>query len=1372
MSLLLLLFTFFYPPQDSGFALPYQHVGKEANISNSAITSVYMDKFEYVWLGTWDGLDRYDGSNIKIYKPDSYQKGTISNNVIRDVLEDGAGNLWVITHRGINLYNRDTETFSSYLDSLNDVPFLEYNIRACIGPDSALWVSNIGEGIKRYNKNKKGFEDVEFKDISAEWLTQVINIGCYKGLFYMLGKDGKIQCCLKNQVLFSKQISLPDPFVYHKFLQLNDQYFMCYASNGNLIFFNLSNIVQETPIVPLGNTHISSLSESMNKQFLWVGTESGQVFKIITYRGLLKSIRMDDYFPILKNKGIKILSISETIQDLIWVGTDGDGVYKFLNREKMFYSISAGSPQKKLLSHSIIRSIYEDNTGTLFIGTRGGGVNILEKTKDHNKIINTKNGLSNNAVLSLKKDHTGNLWIGVDGEGIDMLESKTNRLFHFPRDFENKTSIMFSSVYAICVDSYNDLWLGTSGYGVIHLKITKTKKNQYQLTEFDQIKHSSDNSYSSIKSNIVYTILEDKPNSLWFGTRGGGIYRYNTITKKIEEHIEANIKEKIRLCNNDVLSLFINDKEELWVGTSGGLSRLSLKFSKYQTNQFTAREGLVNNTIHGIQEDKNSNIWLSTNRGLVMYNRKTNLFTNFDNEDGLLNSEYTDGASFASRISENLYFGGTNGLDIIQPSKLSLSTDFPKLVINDFVLYNKPVKAHDENGVLQTNIDFVTKLQLKYNQNFISFSFTTLDYWNKEKSKFSYVLENFDKGWNDLGPQQSISLTNIPPGQYNLKIKYTNENGVWCTTPKTLSIVITPPFWKTIWAYLLYVLIVIGIQVLIVLYIRFRSRTKKAAAIERYKVQQQKELNDYKLRFYTNIAHEFRTPLTLILGPVSSLLQKNIDQVTKSQLNIIYSNSIRLQKLIEELIQFRKIESGKDKLELSSIDLIPFIQQIIESFQQYAAKRDIHLEFHTNDETLLLIIDVKKIEKILINLISNAIKYSYNGGKVIVVLEKNSSFFTFIIKDEGVGIAAGNVERIFDDFYHTATTPIDEFGFSKSTGIGLSLTKSLVSIHGGKIDVVSKEGKGSTFSISIPVLSQQQEAVKETETAYVADNLGEKISQEFEHNMSSPQQDKAKEGVNAKSLYSILVVDDNNQITDLLESMLSSKYTVYKASDGKKALAVLDEERVDLVISDVLMPDMDGLALCKKIKENIQTSHISVILLTAKVEIENRIEGLQVGADSYIPKPFHPEHLFIRIEKLLERMELIRKKFQMFGTNEFANSSFGISEREDIFFSKIISCIQKNLSKPDFNADEIGEEVGMSKASLYKKVKTMTGLTPHGLIKQYRLKKAAELLKNSTMSVSEVIYETGFNSRSYFYKSFNEMFHCHPKDFNSTTIDT
>jgi signal transduction histidine kinase/DNA-binding response OmpR family regulator len=1118
----------------------------------------------------------------------------------------------------------------------------------------------------------------------------------------------------------------------------------------------------------------STFSSNKDKSALWIGTESGNMFQLVMKEGLFVVRDMALHFPQFSNEQRKILSIIETSQDLLWVGTDGDGVFKCLTRPSPFVSVLPGAVEKGNISNSIVRSIMEDPDGTLYVGTRGGGLNIIAPGKEETKVWNTQNGLKNNAVLSLKKDLDGNLWVGNDGSGIDMIENKTNKIFHFPEDFENETTLVFGHVYAICIDVYGTVWLGTSGFGVIQLQISKTGKGGYRLDSFRQITNTSQDQKSiSINSNVVYNIVEEMPNILWFGTRGAGVYRFNTLTNQIEEHFSTKSVDNNRLSNDDVLSLHIGTNDLLWIGTSGGLNRLSLQRRTTKNIHYTQYEGLSNNTIHGILEDSKGMVWLSTNSGLIVFDPIKSTFKTFDIHDGLQNDEFTDGASCKSAVSEKLYFGGINGLDIINPNKVDTISFFPRLAISEFQVHNMVITPNDSSRILSQHIDKVENISLQYNQNFISFQFTTLNYWNKQHTDYGYFLENFDKEWNYINSQNVVKLTNIPPGDYKLLINY-KKDGEWNPVPRSINVSVLPPLWLTTEAYAFYIFVLIAIQLAIFFSIKRRAIKKRAKAIDKLKIQQMKELNDYKFQFFTNIAHEFRTPLTLILGPVTTLIKKSSTVWEKGQLKTIYNNSLRLQKLIEELLHFRKIESGKEQLLLNKTDLIIFTQEIIESFTEHAMEHDVSIEFITEEETMPAWVDMGKLEKILINLVSNAIKYNNKGGNVEVILLEKEGKAHFIIKDTGIGISPTVQEKVFEAFYHNPDTETYENNHQKSIGIGLSLTKSLIQAHQGELLLESMLGKGSIFTVVIPIKEEAyQNALSAKSLLLPSTNLAEKVLQEFSHsinNLSHHDVVHFKHSTDQKKRYNLLVIDDNDQIIILLKSLLSEQYQIFSASNGKKGLAILDEEKIDLVICDVLMPDMDGLTLCRNIKDNIQTSHIPVILLTAKTEIEDRIEGLQVGADSYIPKPFHPEHLFIRIEKLIKNREMIKNRFSNLAEVELEQISTGMGEKDDEFFIKITYCIQKHLTNPEFTADTIAEEVGMSKASLYKKVKAITNLTPHGLIKQYRLRKAADLLRHSNMNVSEVIYETGFNSRSYFYKSFNEMFHCHPKDFGGTKV--
>jgi signal transduction histidine kinase/ligand-binding sensor domain-containing protein/DNA-binding response OmpR family regulator len=1369
MPMLAMIFSFILSltPGDTINPWPYQHIEKNDGLSNSAINAVYMDRYQYVWFGTWDGLNRYDGTSIKVYKPDSFQKGTISNNIIRNILEDRNGNLWIVTHKGINRYDRDRDQFVSYLTNMEGVPFMEYNTRASLSSDSTLWVSVVGQGVSRYDNKSDSFVSAEIDGISAGWIKDLAGIGTAGEMLCFFGNDGTLVSTINQRTIYSKHLVPRTLINLFYFFQIDHHSYLAIADRvGDIHIYDLLNIEAPAQRITLSSSPISALSSSGKDNGLYAGSETGEIFRLKLTDGIFHAANISPYFSGLVKAQRKIFSITATQQDLLWVGTDGDGVYKYLTRTKPFQAIVAGSSERQNISNSIVRSVFEDGDGTLYIGTRGGGLNILSASAKQSKVFNTGNGLHNNTVLALNKDLKGNVWVGTDGEGVDMIEAGSKKVFHFPSDFENDRSVAFSNVYDICVDAYGAIWLGTSGYGVIELNVSRTSTGRYRLDSFRQITYNA--SDSGINSNVVYSIIEEMPNILWFGTRGAGIYRYNTLTSKIEEHFGTDSNERNRLSNDDVLTMHLSAKSELWIGTSGGLNRLILDKRSYKNTHYTSHEGLPNNTIHGILEDATGMLWLSTNNGLVLFDPTANTFKAFDVNDGLKNNEFTDGASFRSTVSGKLYFGGINGLDIVSPEKIDTLKSFPRLSIADFQVHNMIVTPSDSTGILSRNIDFTKEIVLDHDQNFISFHFTTLDYWNKQRTEYAYLLENFDKSWNLVGTQSVVNLTNIPPGNYRLLINY-KKNGTWSPDPKTMSIIVRAPWWRTGVAYSGYVVLLFALQIAIVLYIRDKAKTKRAAAINDFKIQQMKELNDYKLQFFTNIAHEFRTPLTLIFGPVTTLIKKTSTLWEKNLLQTIYHNSLRLQKLIDELLQFRKIESGKDEPVVSQIDLVQFTQEITDSFVQHAIDHQVHLEFMPEHDSINGWIDKRKIEKILINLISNAIKYNNPGGHVDVVLNIKDNKANFVIRDSGPGIDPSLHEKVFEVFYNN---PFEERSnaVSNSAGIGLSLTKSLVMVHRGSIKLDSKVGKGSTFTVTIPINAEAYNTKSEEDNLvnFTAANLSEKVSQEFQSDKLTIPQDGIVPfiPVHEKNiLHSILVIDDNDQILILLKNILSDKYNIYTATGGNEAFKILEERKIDLVISDVLMPGMNGLTLCRSIKENIQTSHIPVILLTAKAEIEDRIEGLQVGADSYIPKPFHPEHLFTRIEKLISNREKIRKKFSNLAHVGLEDLSVGMGEKDDQFFVKITQCIQKHLNETEFSADIIAEEVGMSKASLYKKVKAITNLTPHGLIKQYRLLKAADLLKNSSLSVSEVIYETGFNSRSYFYKSFNEMFQCHPKDY-------
>jgi len=1343
----------------------HSHISNADGLSNSAVTSIFMDSRGFNWFGTWDGLNRFDGSNIKVFKPDIFHKGSISNNIIRKILEDNEGNLWIVTESGLNQYDSYREYFTPYLETINSNAYRENSFHATLSPDSVLWCSVYNWGITYFDQNNKKFVAPIELPLQPDLLRNILGLSFSSdNSLWVMKENGSVLALkkssnwkvLKQYTLSSKYEILPKK---HWFIKDGKNHWLFVAlAKGGILKINLDT-EEYTSIHPGDmNMNVTTISKGLEKGVIWGGTDSGRLFKVVNGPNIQVDF-FEDQLRGLSNKQVKIWSITETKPDLLWIGTDGDGVHKYDTRGNSFISTQKGDLTEGKINHNIVRAIHEDQKGNVWIGTRGNGLNFVPVQGAPTKIFDNENGLSNNAVLSLGSDSNGNIWIGVDGEGIDMIEASTGNTLHFPKDFINKPQIEFGSVYAICKDAFGDMWVGTSGYGLFKFTVTKKGNGKYMLLNHKQYR-SDPSIMDGLRSDIIYSIVEGRPNVLWIGARGGGLHRLNTLTGKIEV-FKSNPQLLNTLNNDDVLSLWKSSNQELWIGTSGGLNRLNMSTSPYQFSHFTEREGLLNNTIHAILEDSQENIWVSTNKGLSKLNKKTGEIRNYLQSDGLQSNEYTDGASCLGKTTGLLYFGGVNGFDKFNPNRITDSQYFPRLAITEFKNTNGATK------LIPWHIDLSDTLKLNYNQNFFRFRFTTLNYHNKQKCKYAYKLENFDQDYMITDGEEKAVFTNVPPGKYIFKVKCTNEDGVWSPHLRQIHIIISPPFWKTSWAYFLYVLITGLVLTLVIYMILRRAHTRNQVAMERLKLQKTEEMNQYKFQFFTNIAHEFRTPLTLIMAPAAQLMElKGEDQKVGSYAKAIYNNSTRLHLLIRELIDFRKVETGHLDLKVREGSLTKLISTIVSAFAQYAEQNNVHLTMETSVQNTTGWFDNGILEKILLNLISNAIKFTPAGGSVSVKLDLNDQNALINVKDTGIGISKDVREKIFDRFFHQADELPKLKGAPEGSGVGLALTKSLVELHRGAIHLESKPGEGSCFTLMLP-LAKEKYNINERQIKMVIDEsrIKEKAADEFMglepvslgDNLPQLTSDEQAE-------HTLLIVDDNVQLRSLVYDLLAKKYALRQAANGLEALNIINNENISLVISDIIMPEMDGLTLCQTIKENINTCHIPVILLTAKGELEHRIEGIEVGADSYIPKPFEPRHLKVRVRKLIDARNQIRNILET-EPEKPAENLEGLNSRDVEFLSKLQNFVEENLDRTDLDAESLADVLAMSKTQLYRKVKVVTGFTPHGFIKHYRLKKAARLLKETSMTVTEVIYETGFNNRTYFYRSFKEVFGTTPGDY-------
>jgi signal transduction histidine kinase/DNA-binding response OmpR family regulator/ligand-binding sensor domain-containing protein len=1350
MRLILLLsltihFQFLYGYENSG--VQHEQIGNNNGLSNSAVTITYEDSKGYIWLGTWDGLNRYDGTEIFVFKPNPLKSGFISNNIIRNIFEDSSKNLWVVTENGINRYNYSDDSFESYLVNYNTQEYKEnlYIAKPSIDGNVYCLIKDIG--FYRYEEKNNNFDILRSSTSKG-----IINFFIDKSnTAYFIYKDGTVENYSLNPY---KQIRK-----YYLNQQIPNTNWIIECDSINYVAY--PNSVGKISFIPIENSNLieitlpskmmfpTTITVSKNKNAIWIGCDNGE---IITIKNLTSKdpIIQKINLPEVSELNIKIWDISESSTNLIWIGTDGNGVHKYSFNGKPFHSLIKGDIIKGSLSHNIVRAIIEDKNGNIYIGTRGSGVNIITKNAP-TQTINNSNGLSNNAVLSLGIDKYENIWIGTDGEGIDMLDKKSNKIYHFPHDFLNAPNLKFRSVYAICMDTFGNIWIGTSGYGIIQLLIERNSDNRYRVKHVEQFNTSTQN---GLLSNIIYAIEEGEPNTLWVGSRGGGLQKFNTLTKKFQS---LKINNKEILINNDVLSICYAQNQELWVGTSGGLNQINLSQNPLKVTYYTENTSLANNTIHAIEQDKSGNIWVSTNKGLSKIDKATKVISNFNSSNGLSNFEYTDGASFRSENSGNIYFGGINGIDWFQPDSILISRQFPRLIISDFYINQEKQLSGKKDSPLTKHINETDTLILQHNQNFFSFSLTTLNFQNKTKTEYAYILENFYPEWTKVKDGRNISFTNVPIGKYKFKVRWTNEDEIWNNDERSIFIEIKPAWYQTIIAYIFYYLIILSLTILLFRFYIWREKEKNKLVVQEIKYQKLEEMNQYKLQFFTNIAHEFRTPLTLIMAPAISLLEKfENDTIIAPSLKIIHNNAKKLIALIAELTDFRKVETGNRQLKIQFSNLTETINKIVEVFYPFAEQNKVHIDF-VKKINVLGWFDSNVIEKIVTNLISNAIKYTPMGGKVTIEIEQSDKNAIISIIDTGIGIPKEVQKKVFDRFFYQFSELPKLKGAPEGSGVGLALTKSLIDLHRGTIVLNSSLGKGSVFKVTIPI---QKELFTEAETIE---------TENFSPLSTDPYLEFVPEINLNKTLklplnnIKILIVDDNYQIRELLKDVLN-EYNLIEAEDGQDAVSIISAEHIDMVISDIIMPIMDGLELCRYIKQNFDTCHIPVILLTAKGSIEHRIEGIEEGADSYIPKPFDPRHLKARVFQLIESRNKLR---QAIANQESIPTNFIVNydTRDSKFIKSLNQFINKNIDVAELNSESMMQELSVSKTQLYRKVKALTDLTPHGYLKKIRIKTALNLLETTDLSVSEIIDKTGFNNRTYFYRTFKEEYGTSPKEY-------
>lgn len=1316
-------------------------------LSNSSVNTIFQDSENLLWIGTWDGLNRYDGNKFKIFRPELNDENSISNQVILKIDEDSYGQIWILTMNGINKYDKKTNSFNRYYFSKQNKP-----------------TSSESE----FNFAFDGFKNI-FCAVK-DW-----GIGYFDGVDFQL-----IESDLPKNAVEKMEFTPFDELIV--LFENNDLYSLKISNNsitnvkfisGNVKTFGITNSGSICIVHYNGNIQIYSINEQSSKklnrnnvQNVIGNTTDGIIlydkneYYIINEHGIVLTNSWTNY---VNNQ--KITTIVQGNDNIFWVGTDGDGIIKMYPLNKSFNLVSTETVPD--FRESIVRAFSESGTGLFWVGTKGKGLFRFSTefyTKGENygyKNFNDENSSINNSVYSLFKGKDNLLFIGTDGDGIYVYDLKNSKLISWSEILNTDRYKSFSSTYAIYQDANGYVWLGTNGYGLIRCKLER-KGNQLKLNDF-RIYTSENEGENELSSNIIYSIVPRSEEELWVGTRLGGLNLFNKKTNSFKV-FRNNPDDYNSISNDDILSLHVGANNKLWIGTSFGLNLLeSFKDDgKAIFKNYTIKDGLPNNTIHGIVTDDSSNLWISTNFGISNFIIEEKKFNNYTESEGLQNNEFADGAFYQSNDKKYIFMGGIKGFNYFEPSKIKVSSKIPDLFINRISGQNED-EPYYQSLIVSSDSDTYPSIELKHNQNFFNIELSALTYVNSEKCQYSYKLENFDKDWNFINNRRNISFTNVPPGKYSLWIKWSNNDGVWSNPVQTIAIKIKPVFWQSNLALIIYVLLLFLFLLFILSYYNKRQLLKQNIIFR----QKDEEIHQNRLNFFTNIAHEFQTPLTLIIGPIQKLSESiNIDKKNKKFIQMIQRNSSRLLFLTQQLLEFRKAEYDYLDVEVKQFDLISLIEQIAELFDEWALQKDIDYKLET-PPTLEGWFDKDKVEKIIFNLLSNAFKYTPVNGKIKLTISiEDHKTLHIIVSNTGKGIPKDKLDSLFDRFFLSDAEESNDIGMFR-TGIGLAYIKKLVTVIKGEIFVTSKINKITTFKVVLPCDKKSFDSInlnKEKKQVLISQHLQNIMESSFE-DTESELPDKV-DSINSliKKQKIILIVEDERDVQMLLKELLEEKYKILTAYNGVEALNIIEKELPDLIISDVMMPEIDGIEFCRRIKDDDRTCHIPIIILTARSSVDHRIEGLESGANSYIPKPFHPDHLLIRVKKLLEERELILKSFNK---DNFIENLFNLPIEDDgkDFVRKAIELIQQNIDNGNLHSLFLEKELGVSSSQLYRKIKQIFGFSPGDLIRTIRLKYAAELLQKSNYTVSEICYQSGFNNRSYFYREFKKMYNTTPKNY-------
>jgi signal transduction histidine kinase/ligand-binding sensor domain-containing protein/DNA-binding response OmpR family regulator len=1359
----------------------FEHLTIKDGLSQNHVTRILKDSKGFMWFCTPNGLNRYDGKNFKVYKHSPDDPNSLSNNFVQTIYEDKNGILWIGTYGGgLNSFDRITEKFTHYRYNPNKNSISsDYILSIYEDISGLLWIGTSGSGINKFDRKKNQWFSYQNDPDDPNSLSHNVVRAFYEdeaGILWISTDGGGLNTFDKKTEMFTCYKHNPDDSksLSHDFVLTiieDEDYNLWFATGGGLNKFykdskTFVNYIYD-PNDPNRDKvdNLQNLFKSSSEPgVIWI-TSSYGIYKFDIKKEKFTHYKHDPYDPTSLSTNIT-LTIYEDESGLVWVSTPHKGVNKFNSAQENIYHYRKEPTNANSLSFNFVTSIYEDKSGILWIGTDGEGLNKFDRKKGvfthYSGQSDNLNGLSNYKVYSIVEEKPGILWIGTWG-GLNRFDTKNNKFTIYKHDPNNPQSLSHNIVLSLHIDKADNLWIATIGGGLNKLILNE---NEIIPPVFTHYKHNPNDPHS-ISGNSLMTIYEDHDGFLWVGTEGG-LNKFDKNEEKFTHYKNDPINPN-SLSHNHVSTIYQDTNGALWIGTEGGgLNKLvqgdneesPSTFIRYREN-----DGLSNDYIYGILEDNHQNLWLSTKNGLSKFNPNKvddkgvafpSAFKNYYAHDGFQDNEFMIGSYFKNRKGE-MFFGGINGFNAFYPDSLKENLTIPVVAITDFKVLNEDYK-------LDTSITEINQIVLSHDENFISFDFAVLDYTAPKKNNYAYKLDGLDNNWNYVGNRNFAHYTNVSPGDYVFCVKGSNNNGVWNEEGVSIRIIITPPWWQTWWSYTIYACFLVGLIYILRRYELNRQRLKHNWELKQMEAEKYKEIDRMKSRFFANISHEFRTPLTLIVGPAKDISEKTKDVDIKRRAGIIKRNASRLYGLVNQLLDLSKLEAGELKLKASIGNIVSFVKGITLSFESIAERKDITLKVNTTKEEIETYFDKDKMAKILTNILSNAFKFTAERGEVIVAInEMDMKSVAIKVRDTGIGISREEIPKLFDRFYQVDSSQTREH---EGTGIGLAHTKELVELHHGTISVDSKKGEWTEFTIELPL---GRDHLRSDEIVELIEQMEEETivdEKEYLSPTTGIQAEISDDIVDDKTM--ILVVEDNADVREYIKDSLGEEHRIEEAVNGEQGKRKAEEIIPDLIISDIMMPKMDGNELTRLLKNNEKTSHIPVILLTAKSEQESKIEGLVTGADDYLTKPFDTRELLVRIKNLIDQRRKLQEKFRR---EIIVNpGDITVTSIDEQLLQRAIDTVENNISDPAFDTTTMAKEVGVSRKLLHTKLKALTGQSTGEFIRTLRLKRAAQLLQKGYGNVTQVAYDVGFQNLSYFAKAFRRQFGQSPSQYSSQSL--